>query len=338
MRHARATCVRRPAFPVGCRRVPALGSVLSGMARLLITGSSGLIGRALRRVLRRQGHDVLGFDIAVPPGHPDYGDSRSAAALAARAAGCRGIVHLAAIARVGASAAQPGLCRSVNVGGVRAVLQAARRLPERPFVLLASSREVYGEPGRLPVVETDPFAPINVYGRSKVAAERLVEHARAAGLHTQIARYANVYGCIEDHPDRVVPAFTRAAAEGGLMHVRGAENAFDFTHVDDVARGTARLVEALLAGERDLPPVQFVTGEPTSLRALARSAHRLGSGGTRLVEEPTVGGTVAQFWGDPARARRLLGWEASITLESGLKAMIDGFARALLTADRSLVA
>ncbi len=308
------------------------------MARLLLTGSAGLIGQALRRVLVAAGHQVVGFDNAVSPCHPDYGDVRSPAGLGARAAGCQGILHLAAIARVSVSAAEPRLCRSVNVGGVRAVLEAARALPERPFVLLASSREVYGEPASLPVVETAQIAPINVYGRSKAAAEQLVEHARKAGQHTQIVRYANVYGSIDDHPDRVVPAFTRAAARGGLMHVRGTENAFDFTHVDDVAAGTARLVEALLAGERDLPPVQFATGEPTTLGQLARHAHRLGSGRARLVEEATVGGTVARFWGNPARARKLLGWEATVTLEEGLKAMIDGFARVAATADQSLVA
>jgi nucleoside-diphosphate-sugar epimerase len=308
------------------------------MARLLLTGSAGLIGRALRRVLCDAGHDVVGFDSAVSPCHPDYGDVRSPAAVAARAAGCDGIVHLAAIARVGMSAADPRLCRSVNVGGTRTVLEAARCRPERPFVLLASSREVYGEPAQLPVVETAPMAPINVYGRSKAAAELLVEHASRSGLVTQIVRYANVYGCIDDHPDRVVPAFTRAAALGGLMHVRGAENAFDFTHVDDVARGTARLIEALLAGERQLPPIQFATGEPTTLAALARHAHRLGSGRARLIEEPTVGGTVARFWGNPARARQLLGWEPGVTLETGLRAMIGGFAKADARTARPMVA
>ncbi len=308
------------------------------MTRLLLTGSAGLIGRALRRELGAAGHEVVGFDNAVSPCHPDYGDVRSPVAVAARAAGCRGIVHLAAIARVGKSAADPGLCRSVNVGGVRAVLEAARELPERPFVLLASSREVYGEPARLPVRECAPIAPINVYGRSKAAAERLVTAARRSGQLTQIVRYANVYGSIEDHPDRVVPAFTSAAAGGGPMHVRGGDNAFDFTHVDDVARGTAGLIEALLAGESELPPLQLTTGEPTTLRELARDARRLGGGRARLVEEPTVGGTVSRFWGEPAAARRLLGWAASITLEEGLAAMIDGFAQAGAAADRSLVA
>lgn len=308
------------------------------MARLLLTGSAGLVGRAVRLALLAGGHQVVGLDNAVSPCHLDHGDIRSPATIAARAAGCHGILHLAAIARVSVSAAEPALCRSVNVGGVRAVLDTARDLPGRPFVLLASSREVYGEPARLPVAETASIAPINAYGRSKAAAERLAAHARAAGQHTQIVRYANVYGSIDDHPDRVVPAFTRAAAQGGSMHVRGAANAFDFTHVDDVAAGTVRLVEALLAGERCLPPIHFATGEPTTLGDLARRAHRLGSGRARLIEESTVGGTVARFWGDPARARSLLGWQASVTLERGLKTMIDGFAGASADAERSLVA
>ena len=85
-------------------------------------------------------------------------------------------------------------------------------------------------------------------------------------------------------------------------------------------------------------PVQFATGEPTTLGELARQAHRLGSGRARLVEEATVGGTVARFWGNPARARTLLGWEATVTLEDGLKGMIDGFARVAANADQSLLA
>lgn len=296
------------------------------MARLLLTGSAGLIGRALRDRLTRLGHDVRGLDLALPAGHPERGDAREPDTVMAHAADRDGILHLAAIARVGASAADPGLCRTTNVGAVRAVLQAAWRLPRRPFVLLASSREVHGEPLSLPVPETAPIAPINVYGRSKAAAELLVEAARARGLRAQIIRYANVYGGIADHPDRVVPAFARTAALGGMMHVRGGANAFDFTHVDDAAAGTARAIEAMLAGEWDMPPIQLASGRPTRLIELARLAARLGQGRTTIVEEPSVASTVSRFWGDPTRARELLGWQARIDLPTGLAALIGAFA------------
>jgi len=302
------------------------------MARLLLTGSAGLIGRALSATLSRQGHEVQGYDIRHPPGHPEHGDVRQKSALRARARGCDGIIHLAAIARVGAGEADPELCHAVNVEGVGNLLAVAARLPGRPFVLLASSREVYGEPAVLPVAETAPLLPINVYGRSKAAAEGLVETARAAGLRTQIVRYANVYGCIHDHPDRVVPAFACAAASGGEMRVRGAGNSYDFTHVDDVARGTAQLVAALLDGERALPPLQLVSGAPTRLDQLARLARRLGGDRARYVEEPSVDRTVSRFWGDPSRARALLGWQAEIDLPGGLAGMVDAFSAMARTA------
>lgn len=298
------------------------------MARLLLTGSEGLIGRALRRELVRHGHEVRGFDIRLPLEHPQHGDVRSSSSLRARARNCEGILHFAAVARVGASEADPELCRAINVDSVRHVLAIADSLPGRPFVLLASSREVHGEPVRLPVAETDPIRPINVYGRSKAAAERLVESARAQGQRTQIVRFANVYGSIDDHPDRVVPAFARAAAMGAEMHVRGPSNTFDFTHADDVARGTASVVEALLQGARDLPPIQLVSGVPTRLDDLARLARRLGGGKARYLEEATAACTVTRFLGCPGRARTLLGWRAEIDLETGLSLLIEDFTAA----------
>ena len=306
------------------------------MARLLVTGAAGLIGQTVRRRLMATGHEVLGLDLAAPSGHPDHGDILDSTILQQRAVGCVGILHFAAIARVGESEADPQRCAAVNVDAVRKVLDIAAASPERPWVLLASSREVYGEPVRLPVVEADPIAPINVYGRSKAAAEALVIAARACGLRTQIARFANVYGRIDDHPDRVVPAFARAAAEGATMHLRGSNNAFDFTHVDDVAAGTRSLVDALLDGARDLPPIHFTTGQPTRLRALAELAQKLAGGRSLLVEEPSVDGTVARFWGDPDRARQLLGWEPRIDLPFGLARMIEAFGA--LATERALVA
>lgn len=306
------------------------------MARLLVTGSAGLIGRSVRRQLVAAAHEVIGLDLAAPLGHPDHGDILNSTILQQRAVGCVGILHLAAIARVGESEADPQRCKAVNVDAVRDVLDIAASSPERPWVLLASSREVYGEPARLPVFETDTLAPINAYGRSKAAAEALVMAARASGLRTQIARFANVYGQIDDHPDRVIPAFTRAAAEGATMHLRGSNNAFDFTHVDDVAAGVLRLVDALLDGAHELPPIHLTTGQPTQLRALAVLARELGGGRSLLVEEPSVDGTVARFWGDPSRARQLLGWEPRIELAVGLARMIEAFGD--LTTERALVA
>ncbi len=145
----------------------------------------------------------------------------------------------------------------------------------RPWVVYASSREVYGDPATLPVPEDAPLEPVNIYGRSKAAAEAAVGRAREAGLATAIVRFSNVFGSTADHRDRVVPAFARAAATGGTISIEGAENTFDFTHVEDVGRGLALLVECLKDGHRALPPIHY-RRRP---RRVAGRAGRDGPGG-----------------------------------------------------------
>ncbi len=279
---------------------------------LLITGSAGLVGRHLaRRFAAVRGYDLRhGEDVL---------DER---ALEAAMAAADGVVHLAAVSRVIWGEREPDRCVRVNRDGTAAVLRAALRAPRRPWVLFASSREVYGEPDRLPVGEDAPLAPINVYGRTKVDGERLTLEARSAGLTTAVVRLSNVYGCADDHADRVVPAFARAAATGGTLRLDGAENTFDFTHIDDVVAGLALLAARLGAGEADLPPVHLVSGTATTLAQLAALAVELGGDRARVVEAPARRYDVARFVGDPTRARALLGWAPRVDLRAGLARLV----------------
>ena len=291
---------------------------------VIVTGAAGLIGRPLFVALQTAGCSVRGLDLLPAPGS-SFGDVRDPDALARSLEACDGIVHLAAVSRVVWAERDPALCRSTNVGGTRAVVEAALASPRRPWVLFASSREVYGEPDHLPVSEDVPLRPVNVYGEAKVAGERLVLEAREHGLCTAVVRLSNVYGSTTDHADRVVPAFARAAAEGTQLRVDGREHTFDFTHLDDTVRGLLLLAEALAAGEPRLPPIHQLTRLPTTLGELAQRAVRLGGGRSRIVEAPSRSYDVARFCGDPTRARQLLGWEASVRLEDGLARLVEDF-------------
>src|SRR5690606_3758971 len=91
-----------------------------------------------------------------------------------------GVVHAAAISRVIWGEQEPALCWATNVAGLRNVLEMAAASARAPWVIFASSREVYGQADHLPVTEDCPLRPVNVYGRSKVEGERLVEEARSA--------------------------------------------------------------------------------------------------------------------------------------------------------------
>jgi len=290
---------------------------------ILVTGSEGLIGSAFCTLLAKSGYRVEKLDIrSTDPG--ENGDIRDEALVKARMKGCRGVVHLAAVSRVADGESDPELCWQTNVIGTEVVMRAAADMPIRPWVLLASSREVYGEPGNLPVREDSPMRPVNVYGRSKAAAERVALAWRRSGVDTAVVRLANVYGALNDHAKRVAPAFARGAAAGELLQVCGRENTFDFTHLDDVTLGLLSVVEALQAGEV-LPPIHFATGQPTTLGELADIAVRLGGNKAKVAEVQAPSYNVSRFVGDPTRARELLGWRARIRIGEGMHRLIEAY-------------
>jgi nucleoside-diphosphate-sugar epimerase len=293
---------------------------------ILITGSSGLIGATLSRYLADRDLPIVGVDLRSPVESQrfDVSDLDRMNILLPRVSG---IIHLAAVSRVIHGERDPARCWDVNVESTRKLLDAALKSASRPWFIYASSREVYGTQTTQPVAEDAPLRPINVYARSKVAAELLVAEARQAGLATATLRFASVYGRIDDHRDRVVPAFVAAAVTGGMLRVDGKDCAFDVNHVDDVVRGIATVAELLQSGERLLPPVHFVSGRSTGLIELAELCCRIGGRGARIVEAPSRDFDVHRFVGDPRRARELLGWQSTIDLETGLARLAAEFAR-----------
>lgn len=291
------------------------------MSRILITGSHGLVGTAMKSLLTSAGHHVRSLDLRAPPSD-GRGDVRDPRAVEAAVAECDGVLHLAAVSRVVWGERDPALCRATNEGGTRNVLRAALASPRRPWVIFASSREVYGEPDALPVREDAPLRPVNIYGETKIAGERFLEEARGAGLATAIVRLSNVYGSVHDHADRVVPAFARRALAGEPLRIDGADHTFDFTHIDDTARGIASVIDALQAGERRMPPIHFLTGTPTTLGELAAAAVDLAGSASPLVHAPPRTYDVARFYGDPSRAHTLLGWQPRVPLRDGLARLL----------------
>ena len=93
----------------------------------------------------------------------NHGDVRDPRQVHAAVDGCGGVIHLAAVSRVATAQRDPGLCEATNVGGLSNVLQAAASSSRQPWVVFASSREVYGQPEQLPVREDSPLQPMNVY-------------------------------------------------------------------------------------------------------------------------------------------------------------------------------
>ena len=294
--------------------------------RILITGSSGLVGSALRELLEEKYIATSGFDMR--GGGADRGDVRDRGKVRQAVRKCEGVVHLAAISRVVIAEQQPELCWSTNVNALSIMLEEIAGCVAPPWLLFVSSREVYGDVAIHPAREDTPLRPVNVYGRSKAEGEFLCNLARERGLRTAIVRLSNVYGTTTDHADRVIPAFARAAAKGGLLRVEGGANAFDFTHLDDVVQGLMAVIGKMMnPSTPPPPPIHFLTGKATTLEQLATWAVEFGKCGVSVIEAPPRAFDVTHFVGDPSRAKALLGWEPYIDVLDGFRRLTAAYSR-----------
>lgn len=290
--------------------------------RLLITGSKGLIGSALRKACTHLNIQTVGIDKNEQIDQPDYGTILDRNAIFNRMQECDGIIHLAAISRVIFGEKFPKLCWETNVEGTENVLEAALASEKKPWVLYASSREVYGEQKILPVQETAPLAPVNIYGESKAEAERKVE---ASSLITGIVRFSNVFGSAHDHHDRVIPAFCRASAEGTEIRVDGAENLFDFTFIEDVVHGILAFIYLLSQKNASITPIHLTSGQPATLGEVAHIAKRASHYPLSIRESASRSFDVARFSGDISRAQKLLHWKATTYVKEGMHRLINQY-------------
>jgi nucleoside-diphosphate-sugar epimerase len=304
------------------------------MQSILVSGAKGVIGTLLWQALAGSGWRVQPFDIAFAHGTAGHGDIRERPTLDSAVLDCEGIIHLAAVSRVISGERDPDACQTVNVDGTRILVEAAAASARRPWIIFMSSCQVYGSAPRLPVVESDPIAPVNNYGRSKAAAEDLLAKARAKGLETVTFRLPNVYGSVRDYPDRAVPAFVQGALRGDPLHVTGASQVFDFLHVSDVGRGIVRAAQLLASGTRDLPTMNLATGRATTLGELASLAKELAASDSPVVEDQPRQFDTLGYVGDSKRAREVLGWSAEVPLEVGMSRLISELSRSATHANQ----
>jgi nucleoside-diphosphate-sugar epimerase len=168
---------------------------LPAAMRVLVTGGAGFIGQHLRRALGVRGHEVRSYDVERPAnaGAQDVaGDLLNGELLRRATDGTDTIVHLAAKHRF--FGVSPEEFQRVNVEGTRALLQAAARANTRRIVFY-SSVAVYGDYST-PTNELSECRPAGPYGRTKLAAERLVEEWAAADDRRQaiVIRPTVVFG------------------------------------------------------------------------------------------------------------------------------------------------
>ena len=293
-------------------------------SKILITGSQGLIGQQLSKLLTTKGYAVVGLDNRLPLDNVSYGDILDSDIVSDRLTDIDGVVHLAAVSRVVWGEHDPELCRRVNIDGTLNILKAIAKQARKPWFIYASSREVYGRQFHLPIAEDIELSPCNVYGYSKQAAEQLTLQYRAESINTAILRFSNVYGSITDHFDRVIPAFCRRAVNDEDLFVEGKNHFFDFTHITDVAYGVYLVCKKMILGEQ-LPTIHFVTGMGMTLSEAAECAISAAKSNSRIIEIPSRDFDVSRFVGCPERAEEVLKWRARIFPKDGICKFVNEF-------------
>ncbi len=287
--------------------------------KILLTGSSGFIGSALKRLLEEKGIEVVPFDIK----DNTLEDVRDFSALQLKVLGINGIVHLAAVSRVKIAHENPLECVNTNIGGMINVLESARLIHTDniyPWVIFGSSREVYGESAILPVNESSTRKAINVYGVSKLSGEELCKvYSENYGLKTRILRFSNVYTGKNDHLDRVIPKFILQAFNEEDLIINGTgEEIFDFTYINDTIQGIWCCIQEIERNIHLFDDFNISTGVPISLKQLADTIVKKTRSKSTVEFTKPRSYDVNKFYGNPSKAIKILGFSPKVNLDEGI--------------------
>ena len=283
-------------------------------APVLVTGGAGCIGIQVCRELDRRGIEVhlldLGEQIArVRKALPEkakvfYGSILDVSSIREAMAGCGAVIHLAALLGVRRTEVNRLRCLEINVDGTKRVLDCAIQHRIKRLVF-ASSSEVYGEPIENPITERYPE----------------FEHV--------ILRFFNAYGPYQA-AQFVLPKFIQNAMTGKPIVINGSGDQIrSYCYSEDTARG---VVEALLRPEAVGQVINLGNSDrPTSLKELADLVVKAsGNPSVEIKYAADFQGTdrhasreIHRRYCSGEKAKRLLGFESRVTLEDGIRRIIE---------------
>ena len=310
--------------------------------KILITGCAGFIGSHVTDKLLKEGFEVIGID-----DFNDYYDPKIKEQNLQEAKKNRNftlyredilnfealkdifkkekpqkVIHLAARAGVRPSIANPLLYSQVNVGGTVNLLKLSADFSIDKFIF-GSSSSVYGNSKRLPFSENNRCDQIiSPYGTSKRAAEFWVESFhKTYGLKSIILRLFTVYGP-RGRPDMAPALFTKAILEGKVINQFGdGLSSRDYTYIDDITNGVIKTLESNLNFEI----INLGNNQPVTLADFIKTIGKITGKKARVRKLLAQPGDVDETWASIDKAKKLLKWFPSVSIETGLSKYINWY-------------
>ncbi len=307
-------------------------------SRVLVTGAAGLVGSTICDQLVKEGVGEIialdnfsrgvskNLDWAVKNGKVTLvnGSINDKPLLEKTTQGIDVLYHQAAI-RITQCAEEPRLALEVMVDGTFNVLEAAAKAGVKKTVA-ASSASVYGMASIFPTPENHPLHNNRtLYGAAKSFNEQMLRSFNEMyGMKYVVLRYFNIYGVrmsIQGQFTEVHVKWMNKIANGEPPLILGdGSTTMDFIYIDDVARANILAAKADVSDEI----INVGSGVETSLNQLATALIK--TMGSNL--KPQYGperkvNPVPRRLADTTKAKNLLGFEAMVSLEEGLKLLVD---------------
>ena len=302
--------------------------------KLLITGGAGFIGSVLTAYLLDHGYEVVVVD-DLSTGHSEAIDSRASfiqasilgkAVLVEALAGVNTVIHCAAKSLVEESVSSPELYHQVNTEGTRVLLEAMSEV-KVSNIIFSSTAAVYGDSKIQPIQESGEINPVNPYGKSKIASERLISASCSNGFAAITFRYFNVAGSyqsssgqlhVEDHKNEthLIPKImknyiknkenTQVEIYGDSWPTKDGSCIRDYLHVVDLAHAHLLALDAIKAGINKV--FNLGSGTGYSVFEVANEIERVVGDKLNRAITPNRPGDPAVLLADIDKARKELGW------------------------------